>query len=487
MKNNIDIEDWYKNELDNYQVKPDEKGWNSISNKLDESDIAPKVTDENIEDWYKNEINNFEKNPDQEIWNKISTNLDLQNVWTRVFRSLNRYDKIIWLRDFTLRSTALLILLFGSYLTYTSFTDKVENSKKYFSDNENQKNEKPIASIQKPTSFIPVSKKNNSTSTKILNTKTSSTQETISKSIQSNYIQKKSNSPKNRITNIHSNATETPLYASLTMDKFSSKKVNGIDLAVEDQTFQTSNLQDINLGIKTLELKEFLVKKEKNKIIFNDKRFSAHFVFGMYAKRIYIGANAGFKKQNLLTRVKSNNQISTAKQHQYLDFGYNFGGTVGIIISDKFNLESNVNFISTSGFNRKYETNDLTFSEDLNLKYTSISVLAKKMNNKSTFDNKTYSTNIIGGLYAGYLTSAEVVSGNNTYNVINEFKTLDLGLVLGIEQDRYLTKQIVITPGIRYTQGLLNISNKDNSYESARTFAFEFNVGMKYIFLKKNK
>jgi hypothetical protein len=58
--------------------------------------------------------------------------------------------------------------------------------------------------------------------------------------------------------------------------------------------------------------------------------------------------------------------------------------------------------------------------------------------------------------------------------------------VLGIEQDRYLTKQIMLTPGIKYRQGLLNITEGNNLYQSARTFSIEFNIGIKYIFLKKN-
>jgi hypothetical protein len=110
--------------------------------------------------------------------------------------------------------------------------------------------------------------------------------------------------------------------------------------------------------------------------------------------------------------------------------------------------------------------------------------LAKKMNNKSTFDNKKYSTNLIGGIYGGYLTSAEILSNNTSFDAKNEFKSLDLGIVLGIEQDRYLTKELVITPGIRYQQGLINVSN--SGFDSAHTFTFEFNVGIKYIFLKKN-
>jgi len=113
-------------------------------------------------------------------------------------------------------------------------------------------------------------------------------------------------------------------------------------------------------------------------------------------------------------------------------------------------------------------------------------VLFKKMNHKSTFDNKKYSTNFIGGIYAGVLNVAESNSQNNKTNVVNQFNKLDLGIVLGIEQDRYLTKELVITPGVRINQGILNSSSLSEGFvNSSRNFSVEFNVGIKYIFLKK--
>ncbi len=492
MKDNSNIEDWYKNELSNYEVTPDEGGWDSVADKLDKSDSPPSLTENNIEGWYKNEIKNVEATPDQQVWNKLSTNLDVQNVWTRVFNSLNRYDRMIWWRNFTLRTAALLMLLFGSYLTYNTIQSSVDNSQS--SVNSSQSSD---FSQNKTNNKITV-KNNNSQLTVLSQQESNSSQPSVSSSkltnnkqeITSNKIPVTRNQKpetSNKKLETRNSKPETPLYASLSMEKFSPKKVESINFDFEESTINNSEQHGVDLNTKTLELKEFLVKKEKNKIIFNDKRFSSHFVFGMYARRFYVGINAGFKKQNLLTKVSPNHKISIAKQHSFLDFGYNFGGTLGIIISDKLNLESNVNFISTSGYNRKYEVNDLSYTENLNLNYTTISVLAKKMSNKSTFDNKKYSTNLIGGVYAGYLTTAKATSGNNTYNVSNEFKNLDLGIVLGLEQDRYLTKQIIITPGIRYTQGVINIANENNPYEAARTFAIEFNVGMKYIFLKKNK
>lgn len=472
MRDNNNIEDWYKNELSNYEVTPDDNGWNAVADKLDKSDSPPSLTENNIESWYKNEIKNVEATPDQQVWNKLSTNLDVQNVWTRVFNSLNRYDRMIWWRNFSLRTAAILMLLFGSYLTYTNYSSKLEDPS---SKSVAQSSQVGVGSSQSPV-FSQQETRNKKQET------SNSSQASVGSSQSSNRKSQIVNS-KSKIINSKSQTVGTPLYASLSIDKFSPKKVGNLGLEHPESIINNAEQQGVDLNTKTLELKEFLVKKEKNKIIFNDKRFSSHFVFGMYARRIYVGINGGFKNQNLITKLKSSFNL---KEQQRLDFGYNFGGTIGIILSDKLNLESNVNFISTSGYNRRYESNDLIYNEDLNLNYTTASVLAKKMSNKSTFDNKKYSTNLIGGIYAGYLTSAIISSENNNYDVSDEFNSLDLGIVLGIEQDRYLTKQIIITPGIRYNQGLLNISNGNNPYEAARTFSFEFNVGIKYIFLKKN-
>lgn len=482
------IEDWYKDELSNYQVNPNDKGWDAIANKLDETETP--ISEENIEGWYKNEAANYNATPDQQVWNKLSTKLDVENVWTRVLSSLNSYDRMIWWRNFGLRLSALVILFFGSYLTYNTINNRIDKSKKLTATSVSanlvsKNNDNQDASTSKKSTgdlvefddaTIKKEKRSNPNTTSSTESNVATTVSTIRNNQRNSTIQSSTN---NTLSN-----KKTPLYAAVKMDKYSSKQVGSIYLEHQEQELALTELQEIDFNTRTLEAKEFLVKKEKNKIIFNDKRFSSHFAFGVYARRFYVGLNAGFKKQDLFTKIRTNNEL--IKQLHYLDFGYNVGGTVGFILSDKLNLETNVNFISTSGYKRKYDFNDLPFSENLNLTYTTIDIMAKRMSNKSTFDNKKYSTNLIGGIYAGYLTSAETVTNGITYDVANQFKTLDAGIVLGIEQDRYLTKQIMITPGIKYRQGLLNITEGNNLYQSARTFSIEFNIGIKYIFLKKN-
>ncbi|MBL4669915.1 MAG: hypothetical protein JKY30_11730 [Flavobacteriales bacterium] len=209
-------------------------------------------------------------------------------------------------------------------------------------------------------------------------------------------------------------------------------------------------------------------------------------MFGVYAKRIYAGFNIGVKKQGIINKIKKGSLLSQYNQANFLDFGNNFGGTIGFIVSDKFNIEANVNLNSTAGYKRAFNAEGVSYQENLNLNYTTINLLAKKMNTKSTLDNKVYSTNFIGGIYASYLRNA-VSDINGVSRNLAEYNSSDFGIILGVEQDRYITKTLVITPGIRYNQGISNITNSDSPFESSRNFSFEFNLGVKYIFLKKGK
>lgn len=473
MINDNNIEDWYKDELSNFEVNPNNNGWENISKQLNESEQPTTINEENIESWYKTEINKFEAKPTQEVWDKLSTKLDLENVWTRVLSSLNKYERMIWWRNFGLRTAAIIALLYGSYLTYFSYQENYFEANAHFSGK--KINEQNLVKSNLPVSVALLDNSNKTPFSKD-NSNSSTEKEIIKESLQSRKFE-------------NNNATKnTPIYASKdkpNLQRFTTKKAEQISSSTTEKTIHFSNLEGVNTIFKTIEAKDFLVKKDKNKIIFNDKRFSSHFVFGMYAKRFYLGLNAGLKKQQLIT--STNKKLpENLKQKSYLDFGYSAGATLGLIVSDQLNIETNVNFISTNGYKRNFVSDEMNYSEELNLNYTTVSLLAKKMNNKSTFDNKKYSTNLIGGIYGGYLTSAEILSNNTSYDTKNEFKSIDLGIVLGIEQDRYLTKELIITPGIRYQQGLFNISNTSSGFESAHTFTFEFNVGVKYIFLKKN-
>lgn len=469
MKDINNIEDWYRDELSSYNVEPNKNGWDSLSNDLDAN--SP-LTEENVSEWYKKEAAKLEERPDYRVWEKLSTKLDTASVWDKLSVSLTRYEQTIWWRNMAIRGTAIFLLFAGSYATYEHFnTDELiaENKTNNSSNKENQilkTTENSILHSFKTKEKKPQKKANNNNNSPLATANTPTA------------INTKKITPINN-GSFESNYIEIAKINSLSSPNFS----NNIEERDIKRNINNSLISEENIS-SGYEQKEFLVKKKKNKIVFNNKRFSSHFIYGLYARRFYLGLNFGIKKQGMITSLKNDPSLGEFKEQNFLDFGKTLGSTFGWIVSDKLNLETNLNFISTAGYNSAYSNENGSFEEELKLHYTTLSILAKKMNNKSTFDNKKYSTNIIGGVYAGYLNSSTSnINGssfdNNTYN------NIDFGIVLGLEQDRYITKSFVITPGIRYQQGLINIANESSNFQSARNFSFELNLGIKYIFLKK--
>lgn len=511
MKDIDNIEDWYREELNSYNVEPDTNAWNSLSEELDAS--SP-LTDENISEWYKKEVTKLEERPDYTVWEKLSTKLDTATVWDKLAISLSRYDQYILWRNLMFRGIAIFLLFSGSYLAYENYynNDKLANNPEEPSTT-NDADLSAIYKNNKPSTFEAAfgnsTEKNNLTysdntssneSTKINDSgldksiNNSNTNSTTNKTTESIVDDALTDARKNiSSTKKKGRSKYNDTYAS--MDKIEEHYSSIYKQRLSE--LKTENERTIITDIDRHQLTEkdvshlyangdFLVKKDNDKIVFNSKRFSSFFIYGLYARRIYIGFNAGFKKQGMITSVKKDSPLAEYKQNTMLDFGSNFGATVGFIVSDNFNIEANVNVNSTSGYKRAFNAEGISFQENLNLNYTSISLLAKKMSNKSTFDNKVYSTNLIGGIYASYLRSA-VSDANGISKNIDGFNKTDFGVVLGIEQDRYITKTLVITPGIRYNQGITNNANENSYFESSRNFSFEFNLGVKYIFLKKGK
>ncbi len=490
MKDLNNIEDWYRNELDKFDVSPDANGWQSLSDKLDAN--TP-LTDENISEWYKKEVSKLEEKPDFTVWEKLATKLDTGSVWDKLVVSLNQYDKFIWWRNFTIKGTAVLLLLFGSYLTYNNYTNTTDKP----NTSNNTKNAVTTASINAKNSST--NKTSNQQSEAIANTEILNEEEAKTLGAHNETSQQEFNktitTAKNNL-NKNQNYTndDEALYASINNNELKYQSVNAKNSIAELTNaeekvifteFDRHELTERDLS-HLYEKGSYLVKKEKNKIVFNNKRFSTYSMYGIYTRRFYVGLNAGFKKQGLITSIKKNSELANHNKSDFFDFGNNFGATAGYIVSDKLNLETNLNFNSSAGYKRTYAQEGISYQENLNLSYTTINVLAKKMNTKSTFDNKVYSTNLIGGVYASYLRSSTTNINGTTTNSDN-YNNTDFGLVLGIEQDRYLTKQLVITPGIRYNQGLTNIANEHSAFKSAQNFSLEFNIGIKYIFLKTSK
>ncbi len=480
MKDFDNIEDWYRDELNNYNVEPDANGWDAIAENLDNT--TP-LTDNNISDWYKKEVAKLEERPDFTVWEKLSTKLDTTTVWDKLAVSLDRYELFLWWRNTTLKAAAVLLLLLGSYFTFQNF------------------NSNSIAAISKKTnsakssqygfaSLLSFKDYNSATfSERLIKTQNNLTPKAFSSKRKSAAIQNANKTAKKTILNTKNTKESTPILASTnSLNQYSSLSIKNLEsLKTNSKRNLNTNLNYNLITEKDISAhqtsKEFLVKKDKNKIVFNKRRFTSRTNNGINKKRLYIGANVGFKKQGLFTSFAQNTPLKDYRKKSLLDFGTNFGAILGLIVSDNLSIESNLIFNSTSGHKTAYSYEGNSFDEQLKINYTSASIIAKKTNNRSTFDSRLYSTNFFGGAYISNLrTEKTIINGTDINN--NQFNNIDYGLILGIEQDRYITNNIVITPGIRYNQGVANIANKNSAFSSARNFSVEFNVGVKYIFAK---
>lgn len=476
MKDFDNIEDWYRDELNNYNVEPDANGWDAISENLDAN--TP-LTENNISEWYKKEASKLAERPDFTVWEKLSTNLDTATVWDKLAVSLDRYELFIWWRNLAIRGTAILLLLAGSYFTYQNFNETTTLTNK-----QTNKTAEGFASLLSYKDF------NTSTFSHINSYGSNSTfKSNISTGTSTPINQAKNATKKSLLVNNSKSAKSPKLLASNNnIDNYTSLSFKNLE------ALKSSNNRNINTNLNyhsisekeisaNINSKEFLVKKDNNKILFNKRRFTSRPNNGINTKRLYIGANMGMKKQGMFTSFATNTPLKNYKKKSLLDFGTNFGAILGLIISDNLSIESNFIFNSTSGHKRTYSYEGQSFEEHLNTNYSSFSLIAKKTNNRSTFDNRLYSTNFFGGAFISKLNTENAIINGTTFST-DQFNNLDYGLILGIEQDRYITNNIIITPGIRYNQGIANIANKNSLYKSARNFSIEFNVGVKYIFSK---
>lgn len=489
MKDIDNIEYWYREELNNYQVEPDKNGWNSLAEDLDAS--TP-LTDKNISEWYKKEVSKLEERPDFTVWDKLSTKLDTSSVWEKLTVSLDSYELLLLWKNMTIKTSAILLLLLGSYFTYTNFNNEVILTKK----------QKALIEIEPTHGFVSSlnsEKNSNNTLSGIYRSKLNTTAKIINNAIPTEKyntqteIAKTINAAKESISkstlynkkeaNLYASVNEINHYNSISVKNLKALKANTDGSIITEVNYTVISEKDI---ILTYSKSEFLVKKEKNKILFNKKRFSSPSSHKMQTKRLYLGANIGLKKQGMITHIKEDSPLKSYNQNNLLDFGTNFGGVLGLVISDNFNIETTLSINSTSGYKRGFNTEETTFNENLNLNYTSINLLAKKMNGRSTFDNRIYSTNFFGGGFVSYLRASTSDINGITKN-LDKFNKTDFGIVFGIEQDRYITKTLLITPGVRYNQSLANIVNENSPFESARNFSFEFNLSIKYIFNKQGK
>jgi hypothetical protein len=183
--------------------------------------------------------------------------------------------------------------------------------------------------------------------------------------------------------------------------------------------------------------------------------FIALFIFTgeATAQSVNIGAKGGLNVYNVSGGSQYGSRI-----------GMHIGALGHIHLTDQFALQPELYY---SGQGTKIETTDTK----LNLNYINVPVLLQYM-----FDN---GFRVQAGPQVGFLASAKSKTGDVTVNVMDDFKTVDLGLGIGAS---YINPATSIGIDFRYNHGLSNIATAPDSDSKHRGFQ----VGLFYLFQHKH-
>ncbi len=177
----------------------------------------------------------------------------------------------------------------------------------------------------------------------------------------------------------------------------------------------------------------------------------------VHAQHTNIGIKGGLNAYNIKGDNSSNNDMK---------YSFHVGLLGHIHLDNQIALQPEIIY-SVQGTKYKSNGND----SQLNLNYVNIPLLIQYM-----FDN---GFRIEAGAQLGILASAKSEVGNITTEVKSNFKSTDIGAVVGMS---YVKPSTGLGFDIRYNHGLTNINESDafNSYNRG------FQVGLFYLFKHKN-
>ena len=170
--------------------------------------------------------------------------------------------------------------------------------------------------------------------------------------------------------------------------------------------------------------------------------------------------------QNINLGIKGGLNAYTIKGDNTSNFDPKYSFHVGLLghihMVEQFALQPEVNF---SAQGTRYKSNGADLNLDLN--YINIPLLFQYM-----FDN---GFRLEAGPQLGILASAKSKLGNTTTDVKSNFKSTDIGLVVGMS---YVKPSTGLGFDIRYNYGITNI----NESTTVNAYNRGFQVGLFYLF-----
>lgn len=204
---------------------------------------------------------------------------------------------------------------------------------------------------------------------------------------------------------------------------------------------------------------------------------------GMNNGRFFRIHDAGFVysyKNTWLLNYETWNGLNPAKLGNTLPtFRHDFGITSAISLKNKYLVGFEFFWMSGAGQDYQQYINASFVDRKISLNYFKLQAWYQ-------WDHKKIPGSTIVGGYFARLEMAKETQGIQEFNVIDDYRDHDYGLVLGYQLNMPLINNIAINPGVRLSYNLMNMFKGHNGitnvFKSTNSFSVGINMSLTYNF-----
>ena len=222
-------------------------------------------------------------------------------------------------------------------------------------------------------------------------------------------------------------------------------------------------------------------QREWDKSTAGSKRRKTSFSEGPRNARWRIGIIGSVNNTWLLNEETTNGLKRSELNSTIATYGKEFGITLENRIGQRSFLRAEYYFNTEIGQRYREYFNALYQEKNIRLQYQkaqfaySWTVLRRP---------SLFSPNIVGGVYASKLKLADLTIGDEKSSVSREYTPWDFGVLLGIESEFSLNRNLVVVPGLRTSYGLQNVfegtSQSPSYFNKTKTATIGFSIAIKY-------
>ena len=430
-------------------------------------------------DWYKNKIESNNLAPDEKVWENIQNHLDIENSWQIIDKKLNTNLRIKRMKQI---SYAALFLFLFSLASYILLKQQSPNKfKKIYTEKTTEPQKKgikkqPIFQTEKKVSPL---KRTNYKQNKIKIKKehqeyvlSNKTEENIKPTTKAQQVNKKSiyqkitktqqANKKNtnlKIANAQQANKKNTFHKTINAQQIKEKKIYQKTIIAQQINEKNAHPKIAKIELANLDFKKISLGNFPSKeIIWNTPNFpqlenfknpnKTHFT------KLFVGntsqiANTWLINDKTINGLKSTNLTSTN-----ISYGSNFGFYLRTNMTQKIDLQLDVNLFSQTKQNYNEYQNGQYVEDALTFNYSQIGLSTKFYLFSDKLIKGEHGLNI--GIYGAYLRNAQITANTETSDLA-DYKPIDYGIFGGYEYIFQISQNFGFGTGIRTYLGLNNI------------------------------